>query len=166
MNGIVVANKIKDILEGISGWTGNVYVYIPNVKTDKQYYEALVDSDTKEVDAWFIRRTSIRPRVYGEAPRYTPQGYRAKNHIFTIRGFQSVYDVQEVLDATSETDFQDRCDEIEAELVKNRTLDITDHTVDLYGVSVDIDYDSLGKTLCHVATITFTVEEQLRTYYE
>lgn len=166
MKGTAIADKLKALLEDLSGWTGVIYTYIPNVKTDKQYLEALVDSDTDRVDVWFVRRSSISTAKYGNAPRDTPQGYRVKSHSFIIRGFQSVYDIKEVLNATSETEFQDRCDDIEAELAKDITLDVTNHTLVTSNISMDIDYDMLGKALCHSVTITFDVNEYLRTYYE
>lgn len=166
MDGIEVANKIKDILEGVDGWTGKVYVYIPNVKSDEEYLNALVDDDSRRVDVWFIRRSNIRSRKYGEATRSTPLGYRVKYHVFMVRGFQSVYDAGEITDATSETSFQERCDDIEADLAKSVSLGVTDHDLVLTGVDISIDYDSLGKALCHTATISLTVEERLRTYYE
>lgn len=166
MNGIEVANKVKDVLEGMDEWTGKIYVYIPNVKTDEEYLNALVDDTSRRVDVWFIRRSNIRSRKYGEAHRTVPLGYRVKYHTFTIRGFQSVYDAGKIEDATSEIDFQNRCDDIEETLAKTVSLGVTDHDLVLVGTDIQIDYDSLSKALCHVATISLTVEERLRTYYE
>lgn len=168
MDYATVANKIKDVFEAISGWTGKVYIYIPNIKSEEQYLDALLDSDTKEVDVWFIRRNSVRSRKYGEATRAVPSGYREKTHIFTIRGFQSVYEdeYENVLTATSESDFQERCDDIESAFSTTTSLDVSDHDVFLMSVDVDIDYDWLGSTFCHSATITLSVTETLRTIYE
>jgi len=166
MEGIEIANLIKGLLEDIEGWTGKVYVYIPNLKDDNKYLKALVDDDTRRVDAWFIRRSNIRSRKYGEAPKSIPVGYRWKTHIFTIRGFQSVYDAGEIEDATSEVDFQERCDKIEEKLARSMSLGITTHDVILGGLNMAIDYDSLGKALCHTATINLTVEERVCTTYE
>lgn len=166
MNGIVVANKIKDVLESVDDWTGRVYVYIPNVKSDQEYLDSLVDQNTDRVDVWFIRRSNIRSRKYGEAARTTPLGYRTKQHVFTIRGFQSVYDAGKIEDATSETDFQDRCDNIEKRFARTTSLGVSTHDVILTNLDIAIDYDSLSKALCHTAIITLTIEERLRTHYE
>ncbi len=166
MNGLAVANKIKDLLEGIDGWTGNIFTYIPNVRDDKQYLEAMVDKDTKQVDVWWIRRNSIRTTKYGQGGRSLPNQYRLKTHVFSIRGFQSVYDAGKIEDATSEIDFQERCDEIEETLAKSMSLGITTHDAILTGVSIAIGYDSLSKALCHTATIDLTVEERICTTYE
>jgi len=168
MNGIEVANKIKDVLESVEGWTGKIYVYIPDVKSDQEYLDALVDNSTGRVDAWFIRRSGFRSIKYGEGVRI-PTNYRVKQHTFSIRGWQSIYDRhsgKSLEDATSEIDFQDRCDKIEETLAKTYSLGVSTHDVVVAGVNFTINHDMFSKVLCHYVNISLTVEERLCTNYE
>ena len=165
--GLIFANDLKDILEAIDGWTGRVYVYVPPIKTETDFNNYFLEAEENEggkrrLNAWFVNRTRVSARKYGEAPRRVPLGYRLRMHIYTIKGFVSLIS-DTGTDLSSEESFQDLCDTIEGALSIPVSLGHTDRTVIVTGVDVDINYDTFGVVLCHVANIGITVSETVAT---
>jgi len=165
--GRVFAEDIKNILESLSGWTGRVYVYIPPIRSEEDFNSYFLEAETmpdgkKRLNAWFINRTRLSPRKFGEAPRGVPLGYRARSHTYSIRGFMSVIKATPS-GVSSEEEFQDICDNVEAALSIPVSLGHSDRTVVVGSIDLDIAYDNFGVVLCHVVTGTVTVTEYVIT---
>lgn len=163
------ADIIKNTLEAISNWTGRVYTYTPPIKseTDLASYVTRADIDDKTVDAWFINRTGLSHRKYGEATRKIHTRERQVIHEYRIRGFVSQRTKDKDDNAiNSELLFQDLCDQIEAAFAIKSTLGITTHTVYAEGFTMDIVYQSFGSVLCHSMDARLIITEHRATSYE
>lgn len=163
--GLEFATVLKTTLESIADWTGRVYIYIPPIKKEVDIASYLTPtSASTRIDAWFINRTSVNTRVYGEARYEIHARQRAKIHRYQIKGFQSVVE-DTGSGQTSEEDFQDLCDTVEATITPNISLGITNRTVYLRDFGIDIDFQSFGSVLCHTAIVTLNVVEYKATTY-
>lgn len=163
--GLDFATTLKETLEAITDWTGRVYIYIPPIKTEVDIADYLTRAgDSTRLDAWFVNRTSISTRVYGEAAYEIHIGQRVKIHRYQIKGFQSMVE-DTGTDQTSEEDFQDLCDTIEAAITPAISLGVTARTVYLRNFDLDIDFQSFGQVLCHTATISLDIVEYKTTTY-
>lgn len=161
------ATQIKSELESITDWSGQVHkMGRPLIRTERQALNMLVDDDNR-VNAWFIMRTGISSRKYGEG-RMMSQ-HRVKSHNFQVLGIKSMYDNPQneelIPTGSSEQDFQDLCDDIESQFGNITSFGVGSHTVFIRNFDMTISVDAMGAFLAHVVRITFSVEEQLRTTY-
>lgn len=160
-NGLELATKIETILSGIDGWDGVIFKYIPNIARLSDLKDLLTDDDGR-INAWFIERTEVRTLKRGEAPNIAT-GYRAKRHSFVIRGFKSLYDET---GNSSETDFQNLCDQIEETFAPYTSLGVLSPTLIVSDMRMRISYEMLvNSILCHSVSINLTIDEYIPTSY-
>jgi hypothetical protein len=163
MDGRVFADTLKGYLEGISGWDGVVYTYLPQVRTREEFIQAVMAEDER-INVWFINRVRLSSRKWGEAAPRTPSQHRNRRHTFRIVGYRSVYKASSD-QYESEEQFQNLVDDIEEELGRRVSMGVTDHTVFVMGLDFDIRYHEFGAYLCHNVIIDLTVEETVPTSY-
>lgn len=156
-----LAERIRVILADIQELGGaRFYTYFPNISELSELANTLLDA-TGRVNAWFIIRSGLNVSRYGEGRR-VPSQSRIKTHVFTVRGYISVYDNL----TTSEVEFQNLCDKVEERLGVSMSLGVQFGTTIARSISMAIGYEMLGRILCHTCTISITVDEYLATSYE
>lgn len=166
MIGRAVADIYKARLEGISGWTGRVYIYLKDWKTEEELLDNLTETgEGKRINVWFITRTNLATLRYGQSGRWRiAQNQRVKLHTFQIKGLVSVFeDPGEVL--TSEERFQELCDSIDTAFAAPRSLGITERTVVEGSLSMTIGYQQFAKFGVHAVTMRIDVAEFLAVTY-
>lgn len=155
-----LAQRIIAILQQVEGFTGRTYAYVPNLSALEELVQALTDAEGR-INVWFVTRTGLSTARYGEGRRVVTW-HRIKTHQYTIRGYVAVRDDSEA----SEMEFQALCDRIEETLGKRMSLGVEYGTTMAKNISASIGYDTLGNVLCHVCTLTLTVDEVLATQYQ
>jgi len=157
-----LASAISTKLRSVSGFSGQVFAYIPNVSRLDEIISELTTSSNR-LDAWFISRTGMVTLRYGETGARITTQHRVKRHLFTIRGYVSVAESES--ETSSEVDFQSLCDEIEGTFAPSMSLGQADN-VFVSGVRMTIGYEMLGGILCHRCLIELQIDERLATSYQ